>query len=255
MRVTRGLSAAARGDRRAGPRGGGGHRRRRREDRHGRSARRRSRRWARRWTCCRRRARGAGPGDGGRERRAPARAGRRAGAARAPGAAGNGRHPQPRRGGGAGRHGRDAGRASWRARCTRWARARWWSPAGTARPAADLFFDGERLEEIPGERHPDGAAHGSGCTHSSALACGLARGIEPLEAARFARAIAGDAVRDGLRELGRGPGPVNALGVAPGAGARPGRLAPGLCHNRRPAGRVRRRPIPPQEQPRSSSFA
>jgi hydroxymethylpyrimidine/phosphomethylpyrimidine kinase len=78
--------------------------------------------------------------------------------------------------------------------------------------ATDVFFDGERLEEIPGERHPDGAAHGSGCTHSSALAAHLARGDDPLEAARTARAVAARAVRDGLRELGTGPGPVNVLG-------------------------------------------
>ena len=80
-------------------------------------------------------------------------------------------------------------------------------------PATDLFFDGGHAEEIPGERHPDGAAHGSGCTHSSALASGLARGMSPLEAARFARSVAGEAVRDGLRELGAGAGPVNVLGV------------------------------------------
>src|SRR4051812_22704949 len=35
---------------------------------------------------------------------------------------------------------------------------------------ADVFFDGEQLEEIGGARHADGAAHGSGCTHSSVLA-------------------------------------------------------------------------------------
>jgi hydroxymethylpyrimidine/phosphomethylpyrimidine kinase len=78
--------------------------------------------------------------------------------------------------------------------------------------AADFFHDDERMEEIPGERFPDGAAHGSGCTHSSALAAGLALGLDPLPAARQARAIAGQAVRDGLRELGRGPGPVSVLG-------------------------------------------
>ncbi len=88
---------------------------------------------------------------------------------------------------------------------------------GHREEATDLFFDGERLEAIPGERHPDGAAHGSGCTHSSALASGLARGMDELEAARFARQIAGEAVRHGLRELGRGAGPVNALGVGRGA--------------------------------------
>jgi len=84
---------------------------------------------------------------------------------------------------------------------------------GHREEATDLFFDGERLEAIPGERHPEGAAHGSGCTHSSALASGLALGMHELEAARLARQIAGDAVRDGLRELGRGAGPVNVLGV------------------------------------------
>ncbi len=78
---------------------------------------------------------------------------------------------------------------------------------------ADVFYDGTQIEEIPGERHPDGAAHGSGCTHSSALAAGLARGMEPLEAARMAREVAAEAVRDGLRDIGRGAGPVNALGV------------------------------------------
>ena len=57
-----------------------------------------------------------------------------------------------------------------RGRATRSGRRRSSSPAATASEATDLFFDGERLAEIPGERHPDGAAHGSGCTHSSALA-------------------------------------------------------------------------------------
>ena len=75
--------------------------------------------------------------------------------------------------------------------------------------ATDVFFDGEELHLIPGERHADGAAHGSGCTHSSALAAHLALGFSPLEAARRAREIAGNAVRDGLRDIGRGAGPVD----------------------------------------------
>jgi hydroxymethylpyrimidine/phosphomethylpyrimidine kinase len=79
--------------------------------------------------------------------------------------------------------------------------------------ATDVFFDGTRIELLPGERHPDGAAHGSGCTHSSALAAHLALGHTPLEAARAARAIAAEAVRDGLRDLGAGAGPVDALGL------------------------------------------
>ena len=34
----------------------------------------------------------------------------------------------------------------------------------------DRFFDGGKVVEIEGPRHTDGASHGSGCTHSSALA-------------------------------------------------------------------------------------
>jgi hydroxymethylpyrimidine/phosphomethylpyrimidine kinase len=78
----------------------------------------------------------------------------------------------------------------------------------------DVFFDGETLTTIPGERYPDGAAHGSGCTHSSALAAYLALGYPPLEAARQAKAIAADAVRHGLREIGHGAGPVDVLQTA-----------------------------------------
>ena len=80
--------------------------------------------------------------------------------------------------------------------------------------ATDLFFDGATLIELPGARHADGAAHGSGCTHSSTLAARLALGDAPLDAARHARAVAADAVADGLRELGSGPGPVDVFGLA-----------------------------------------
>ncbi len=75
--------------------------------------------------------------------------------------------------------------------------------------ATDVFFDGASIELIPGHRHPDGAAHGSGCTHSSALAAHLALGYTPLNAARAAKRIASEAVRNGLRGLGAGAGPVD----------------------------------------------
>ena len=80
--------------------------------------------------------------------------------------------------------------------------------------ATDVFLDGEQVVEIPGEREPDGAAHGSGCTHSSVLAARLALGDTPLQAAREAKRRAALAVRDGLRSVGRGPGPVDVLGIA-----------------------------------------
>jgi hydroxymethylpyrimidine/phosphomethylpyrimidine kinase len=82
--------------------------------------------------------------------------------------------------------------------------------------AADLFFDGRQVVEIPGERLPDGAAHGSGCTHSSALAAHLALGLDPLDSARRAKQIATEAVRNGLRGIGAGAGPVDVLGVRRG---------------------------------------
>jgi hydroxymethylpyrimidine/phosphomethylpyrimidine kinase len=87
--------------------------------------------------------------------------------------------------------------------------------------AVDLFLGtgaGEQPVEIDGVRHDGGAAHGSGCTHSSLLAAQLARGRTPLQAARIARELAGTAVRDGLRCVGAGSGPVDVLGIARLAG-------------------------------------
>jgi hydroxymethylpyrimidine/phosphomethylpyrimidine kinase len=83
--------------------------------------------------------------------------------------------------------------------------------------ATDLFLDSRsdgEIVEIPGERHPDGAAHGSGCTHSSVLAAQLALGRTPLQAARIARELAGLAVAEGLRDVGAGAGPVDILGLS-----------------------------------------
>jgi hydroxymethylpyrimidine/phosphomethylpyrimidine kinase len=80
------------------------------------------------------------------------------------------------------------------------------------------------MYEIPGERYPDGAAHGSGCTHSSTLAARLALGDDVLSAATEAKRAASEAVRDGLRDIGHGAGPVNVLGL----GAKVGGAAGGL---------------------------
>src|ERR1019366_158847 len=82
---------------------------------------------------------------------------------------------------------------------------------GHRQQATDLFFDGYSLIELPGERHQTGAAHGSGCTHSSVLAARLAHGDTPLQAAQVAKRLASQAVRDGLHELGAGAGPVDVL--------------------------------------------
>ena len=88
---------------------------------------------------------------------------------------------------------------------------------GHSQSGADWFYDGAGPPvPIPGERYDDGAAHGSGCTHSSTLAAVLARGADPVEAAKEARRAASDAVRLGLRDVGEGAGPVNVLGVEAG---------------------------------------
>jgi hydroxymethylpyrimidine/phosphomethylpyrimidine kinase len=104
---------------------------------------------------------------------------------------------------------------------------------GHREAATDLVFDGASFTELPGERHPDGAAHGSGCTHSSTLAARLALGDDPVAAARAAKEAASTAVRDGLRELGEGAGPVDVFGLRHGAAAAPtrepaGAVTPGL---------------------------
>ena len=85
---------------------------------------------------------------------------------------------------------------------------------GHSATLVDLFFDGDEPVEIPGERHSGEAAHGSGCTHSSAMAAFLARGAEPLQAAAAARHVASLAVGAGLEELGEGHGPVDVFDLA-----------------------------------------
>jgi hydroxymethylpyrimidine/phosphomethylpyrimidine kinase len=85
---------------------------------------------------------------------------------------------------------------------------------GHSDEVVDIFYDGGEVVEIPGERHPDGAAHGSGCTHSSSLAAYLALGWSPLAAAVGARELTSEAVRDGLREIGSGAGPVDVFSLS-----------------------------------------
>jgi len=83
---------------------------------------------------------------------------------------------------------------------------------GHTASGADLLYDGESFTRIDGPRHDKNAAHGSGCTHSSALASHLALGFKVEEAARRARTVASEAVEYGLEEIGAGAGPVHALG-------------------------------------------
>jgi hydroxymethylpyrimidine/phosphomethylpyrimidine kinase len=84
---------------------------------------------------------------------------------------------------------------------------------GHSEDGADVLFDGSGTLRIDGPRYAEGASHGSGCTHSSALAAFLARGVELAEAARWAREIASEAVGNGLAGIGSGAGPVDVLGL------------------------------------------
>jgi hydroxymethylpyrimidine/phosphomethylpyrimidine kinase len=77
-----------------------------------------------------------------------------------------------------------------------------------------LLAGGREVVEMPGIRHEGNSAHGSGCTHSSSLAAALALGRSLEDAVRYAREAAGDAVRDGLDDVGAGAGPVDALGIS-----------------------------------------
>ena len=83
---------------------------------------------------------------------------------------------------------------------------------GHTSSGADLLYDGEGFERIEGPIYDSGNTHGAGCTHSSSLASFLALGFELAEAARRARAVASEAVRYGISEIGAGAGPVHALG-------------------------------------------
>ncbi|MQA74295.1 MAG: bifunctional hydroxymethylpyrimidine kinase/phosphomethylpyrimidine kinase [Solirubrobacterales bacterium] len=84
---------------------------------------------------------------------------------------------------------------------------------GHGREGADVLTDAAGSLRIEGPRYPAGASHGSGCTHSSALAAFLARGAELAEAARWAREIAAEAVGNGLHGIGAGAGPVDVFGL------------------------------------------
>ena len=85
---------------------------------------------------------------------------------------------------------------------------------GHSEDGADVLIESSGSLRINGPRYPAGASHGSGCTHSAALAAFLARGEEVADAARWAREIASEAVGHGLRGLGAGAGPVDVFGIA-----------------------------------------
>lgn len=74
--------------------------------------------------------------------------------------------------------------------------------------ADDLFIQNGKARWLRGEHIPSGNTHGTGCTLSSAIACGLALGLTAGESARRAKEYITGAIADGL-DLGKGNGPLN----------------------------------------------
>jgi hydroxymethylpyrimidine/phosphomethylpyrimidine kinase len=69
--------------------------------------------------------------------------------------------------------------------------------------ATDVLWDGRTLTRFPAPRVEGPALHGAGCTYSAAIAAGLARGRELLEAITEAKAYVTAAIRGAL-QVGRG---------------------------------------------------
>jgi hydroxymethylpyrimidine/phosphomethylpyrimidine kinase len=74
--------------------------------------------------------------------------------------------------------------------------------------AIDVYWDGTDLVELKGRRIDTKNTHGSGCAFSAAIAAGLAKGQQPLEAVHAAKTFIGGAIEHSL-EIGKGHGPVN----------------------------------------------
>ncbi len=76
--------------------------------------------------------------------------------------------------------------------------------------AVDVLWDGRHLHELGGPRMATTNNHGTGCSLASAIAAGLARGVELLPAVRAAKAYVGRGLEaaSGWR-LGQGHGPID----------------------------------------------
>jgi hydroxymethylpyrimidine/phosphomethylpyrimidine kinase len=74
----------------------------------------------------------------------------------------------------------------------------------------DLLFDGSTFVELPGPRVDTPHTHGAGDAMASALTAGLAKGMEVVEAARYAKWFVGNAVAHSY-PMGAKVGPVSAF--------------------------------------------
>jgi len=76
--------------------------------------------------------------------------------------------------------------------------------------AIDVVYNGSEFNLLKSVRFDSKNTHGTGCTFASAIAAGLAKGKEPLQAIKTAKEYITEAIRSGL-PLGKGHGPANHL--------------------------------------------
>lgn len=72
----------------------------------------------------------------------------------------------------------------------------------------DLLYEGGQLTEFESPRVPGRHTHGTGCTFASAIAAGLAHGLQLVDAVREARDYVAGAIRVGIA-VGHGHGPLD----------------------------------------------
>lgn len=73
--------------------------------------------------------------------------------------------------------------------------------------ADDLLYADNQIHWLPAARIHNPNTHGTGCTLSSAIACGLAQGISLVDSVKRAKRYLIACIRYGL-DLGHGPGPL-----------------------------------------------
>ncbi|MFH0765781.1 MAG: bifunctional hydroxymethylpyrimidine kinase/phosphomethylpyrimidine kinase [Calditrichota bacterium] len=76
--------------------------------------------------------------------------------------------------------------------------------------ATDVAYNGKEYYLLDSPRINTPNTHGTGCTFSSAIAAGLAKGVDPLSAIRRAKEYIQAAIKNSLN-FGRGHGPTNHL--------------------------------------------
>ena len=75
-------------------------------------------------------------------------------------------------------------------------------------PATDLYYDGSTFREFTARRFDTPNTHGTGCTFASAVAAGLAQGLDAEDAVEQAKEFVTEAIRASF-QIGGGHGPLN----------------------------------------------